>query len=764
MPLAAEKELSCFRISINGIVQGVGFRPFIYRLAHEMNLKGTVLNSGNGIEIEVENSEAILKKFIKRIKDESPQLAKITHISNTKSSCKGYLTFSISSSERQNKPTTLISPDSSVCPDCLKEMFDPGDRRYRYPFINCTNCGPRYTIIKNIPYDRPFTSMSVFEMCPQCSAEYSNPLDRRFHAQPNACPQCGPELVLAEKGNERIATDDPISETIKLLKQGSILAIRGIGGFHLAADPQNNQTIRILRERKGRAGKPFALMADSLDTIKKHCYVSPADEKLLTDVKRPIVLLKKKNHISIADDVAPKNKYLGFMLPYSPIHFLLFSEDINVLIMTSANYSDEPIAIKNDEALERLGNIADYFLFHDREIIQRCDDSICRIVMDNTFVIRRSRGFVPEPVFIDKSLPEVILGCGGELKNTIALGYENKVFLSQHIGDLDNPSAYNFFKESIDLFKKIFEKEPSCIAYDMHPEYLSSKWAKQQAMKTIPIQHHHAHLASVMTDNAISEPTIGLILDGTGYGADGTIWGGEILIGDFFGFERFAWLEPFALLGGEAGIKQPWRLAFSILYKVYGDDFINLSLPVLNEFSPKELKRYITVLQKGINTPLTSSCGRLFDAVSSLLNICNLVTYEAQAAIELEMTADPENKAIYPQVFEKINPEGPINTNMLIQELVNDHLNKKPVEVISSMFHNTLAEIFTKVIISARQKTGINRVGLSGGVFQNVLFFSKIYSLLQKSDFEVLIHKNVPCNDGGLALGQTVIAGALINK
>ncbi|UCC78778.1 MAG: carbamoyltransferase HypF [Candidatus Zixiibacteriota bacterium] len=749
------------RIQVNGIVQGVGFRPFVYRLANELNLAGFVINSSEGVDIEIEGTKKKIDEFYSRLRSEAPVLSQITESGITEIESSGDDKFIIKQSKKDSLPTTLISPDIAICYNCLQELFDPDDRRYRYPFINCTNCGPRYTIVENIPYDRPKTSMKVFPMCEVCLKEYNDPANRRFHAQPNACPVCGPQLTLYNR-DAKIETEDPLKEVINLLRNGKIVAIRGIGGFHLAVDAYNNDAILELRKRKGRAEKPFALMAPDPASIKKFCLVSEYEERLLTEYTRPIVLLGKKAGCALAESIAPNNNYLGFMLAYSPLHHLLLRENFEALVMTSGNYSEEPIAISNDEALVRLRPLADYFLLHDREILQRCDDSIARTQHSKGRMIRRARGYVPRPVFLQESLIKKILAVGGELKNTIALSRGNTVFLSQHIGDLDNPSAYSFFENSIEHLKSILEIEPELIACDLHPEYLSTKWAKKQnELPAVEVQHHHAHLVSVMVENGVTDKTAGIIYDGTGYGTDGTIWGGEILLGDATGYERLFHLEPVPMPGGTAAIQNPWRMALSYLYKTYGPEFINLDLPFLKKIDTSDIKIFIQMLEKNINSPLTSSCGRLFDAVSAILGIRYSIDFEAQAAIELEMRVNEECDDYYENAVPNLSSGVSITTISLIKAVVDSFLKGEEVGIISAKFHKTLAEISVKAAKLIREKYKIDTIGLSGGVFQNHYFFNFLCERLNSDGFDVITHSQVPTNDGGLALGQVVIADTL---
>lgn len=747
-----------YRFHINGIVQGVGFRPFVYRLARELNLAGFVNNTSEGVLIEAQGPLENLDTFRRRLREEAPPLSRIVDFALKEIPPSHDDGFSIIESDDNASASTLIAPDMSVCADCLRELFDPADRRYRYPFINCTNCGPRFTITAGIPYDRPKTSMRVFPMCPDCEREYHDPGNRRFHAQPNACPVCGPKVELRDRNGDMIATDDPVQSAVDLLKAGNIVAIRGLGGFHLAVDAFNDAAVSELRRRKGRAEKPFAMMAPDIETIERFCYVEEEEKALLTAPTRPIVLLRARAETPVAPSVAPGNAYLGFMLPYTPLHYLLVRERFDALVMTSGNYSEEPIAIGNAEGLERLRPLADFFLLHDREILQRCDDSVARVVGGKTRLLRRSRGFVPVPVFVEGEFKTPVLACGGELKSAIALTRGNAVFLSQHIGDLDNPAAFKFYQHSIGYLKDILQIEPEIIAHDLHPEYLSTKWATEQGLPLVGVQHHHAHLVSVQAENGVSGKTIGIILDGTGYGTDGTIWGGEVLVGDAREFTRFAWLEPVPMPGGEAAVREPWRMAVSYLYASFGAGIEALRIPVI-ERHRGELPVMLRMIDRGVNSPVSSGCGRLFDAVSSILGIREVANYEAQPAIELEMSVDESVRAVYENALPERGAHGSFSVLPLVESVVGDLRSNVPLSRIAAMFHLTLAEIFVRLAKSAREATGLNKVALSGGVFQNVFFFNFIVTRLQGEGFEVLTHSVVPANDGGLALGQAVIAG-----
>ncbi|MEW6051203.1 MAG: carbamoyltransferase HypF [Candidatus Zixiibacteriota bacterium] len=751
------------RLSVQGIVQGVGFRPFVYRLANELQLAGFVQNDSSGVTIEIEGHPEVLDRFVGRLRSDSPPLSRLTGLSVEHISADGGTTFAIIGSKDALSPQTIIPPDIATCDDCLRELFDPTDRRFHYPLINCTNCGPRFTIVEGVPYDRPSTSMKIFPMCPACAAEYHEPTNRRFHTQPNACPACGPSLTLMD-GSGNAIPGDPIDETVRLLRAGKILAVRGVGGFHLACDPTNDTAVSELRRRKGRAEKPFALMAPSLDSVRKFCDVSTDESTLLCDYRRPIVLLRAKTGHKLSGLAAPGNPFLGFMLAYSPLHHLLLRGNFDALIMTSGNFAEEPIAIGCEEALERLAPLADYFLLHDREILQRCDDSIMRIASGSPRLIRRARGFVPEPVFLKSDLHRPTLAVGGELKNTVALGRNDVVFLSQHIGDLDNPSALGFFEHCMAHLKSILGITPELIACDLHPEYLSTKWAAKQGLKCVQVQHHHAHLVSVMAENGVSERTIGIILDGTGYGTDGTIWGGEVLVGDAADFERFAWLAPVPMPGRTAAIRQPWRMALAYLQYAYGDDFRALDVPLLNEIPATHRDTVLQAITRHINSPLTSSCGRLFDGIAAILGTRNEVTFEAQAAMELEFLAHESKSAMPGNMPVLVTARGPLDFRHLIRTVVEGIARDVHRRDLAHAFHVGLVELFLKAATAARQETDIKRVALSGGVYQNLLFFEEMVRRLREEQFEILTHVQVPTNDGGLALGQIVAANAMASR
>ncbi|MBW2317186.1 MAG: carbamoyltransferase HypF [Deltaproteobacteria bacterium] len=747
---------------IKGIVQGVGFRPFIYNLALANNVKGFVSNTSQGVYIEAEGVRESLDAFLSAIPEEKPPLALIVSIETAEQPTKKYSDFTIQKSESQEQRRTLISPDVCVCGDCLTELFDPNDRRYGYPFINCTNCGPRYTIIKDIPYDRPFTAMKHFKMCPACQTEYDDPGNRRFHAQPNACWDCGPIVRMWDREKQEVYADDPIGHARALLKEGKIVAVKGLGGFHLAVDATNNEAVKRLRERKHREEKPLAVMVAKLEHIKQFARVSEGEKQLLNSIQRPIVLLEKLANDKIAEEVSPRNRNYGVMLAYTPLHYLLLQGDeLSALVMTSANISEEPIAIDNGEAFEHLRNIADYFLNHNRDIYLRSDDSITRVVDEIPRQIRRSRGYVPIPTFVKDAL-EPILACGAEWKNTICLTRGDQAFLSQHIGDLENLETLNFFEMTVNHLKRILEIEPEIIAYDLHPDYLSTQYAlKQTSMVRIGIQHHHAHVVSAMAENGLTGPVIGIALDGTGYGTDGHIWGGEVMVVEPHRFERYGHFAYVPMPGGAAAIKKPWRMAVSSLYDAFGEAFIEMNLPFLKSIPKERLKILIAMIEKGVNTPLTSSCGRLFDSVAALTGVRNYVAYEGQAAVELEAMADGDMERVYAFEIQKTSDVEQFLTEPIIRAVAEDVREGCSQGLISATFHNTLVALFLEVCQRARTTHGLSQVVLSGGCFQNARLLVQLTRALETDGFEVYGQAAVPCNDGGIALGQAVAADAM---
>ena len=754
--------LSLARISVKGVVQGVGFRPFVYQLATGHDLRGWVCNTSEDVKIEVEGEAKDIDLFLLKLKEQAPPVSHIEEITVTREKPVGYDKFEIRHSVAEEGKYQLVSPDIATCPDCLREIFDPSDRRYLYPFTNCTNCGPRFTIITDIPYDRPNTTMTPFKMCPECRREYEDPLNRRFHAQPNACPVCGPQLELIDAEGNAAACDDIIATASELLKKGKIIAVKGLGGFLLACDATSREAVTRLRQRKNRPSKPLAIMAASPDEARQYCHINNKEAEILAATGSPIVLLKWKENTPIVSEVAPGLKYLGVMLPYTPLHHILLRRAELPLVMTSGNISEEPIAKDNDEAIHRLGGIADYFLMHNRDIYARYDDSVMLEENDTPQFARRARGYAPYPV----SLPfqsRQILGCGAEEKNTFCLTRDNFAFVSQHIGDMENMETLGHFTNTIELYEKLFRIKPEIIAHDLHPEYLPTKFAKELAsqngkIRLVGVQHHHAHIASCMADNRLEEPVIGVAFDGTGYGSDGNIWGGEFMTADYKQISRMAHLEYLPLPGGAAAIKKPYRTAIGYLHALGID--IDMKLPFLENIDPTEIDVIKNQIDKGINATLTSSMGRLFDAVSALIGVRDVIEYEAQAAIDLEtqaMTAGDET-GLYP--FSMVEQDGVtiIKIRDLITTIISNISRAVPEAVIAARFHNTVARMILDLCQLISTKTGIGKVALSGGVFQNRLLLRKVTTLFDCTDLEVYTHRQVPCNDGGISLGQVVIA------
>ena len=748
------------RIEVSGIVQGVGFRPYVYRLASEHSLAGHIRNTSAGVTIELQGSAASVEGFLARLPKEAPPLAHITGIHVEEIPCSGNTRFEILESERDESVRTLISPDVAVCEDCLRELFDPSDRRYRYPFINCTNCGPRFTIVRSIPYDRPLTSMAGFKMCSDCQAEYDDPRNRRFHAQPNACWKCGPRVELWNQKGEIIPADDPIARAAKLLSDGKIVAIKGLGGFHLAADATNPVAVELLRARKLRVEKPFAVMVPDAATAQEFCEVNEAARGALESPQRPIVIMRGKRGCLIAGQVAPRNHDLGLFLPYTPLHHLLFAEgNFRALVMTSANRSEEPIAIDNKEAVKCLRDLADSLLVHNRDILWRCDDSVVRPAAGKIRQMRRSRGFVPVPVFLHEDVSPT-LAVGGELKNTICLAKGRHAFLSQHIGDLENLESYEFFKDVIAHLQSILEIEPQIVACDLHPDYFSTKWAlAQKGARLVGVQHHHAHIASCMAENHLDGRVIGLSLDGTGYGTDGRIWGGEVLVADYSGFERAAHFDYVPMPGGAKAIQEPWRMAVAYLAHHWGRDFLKLPIAFVSQLNEREVDTILQMMARKVNSPLTSSCGRLFDAVAALVGLRTHVNYEGQAAIELEAAiADSSDALAYPVDLKSEGNEWILETRPLFEQLIEDLRQKVAVGAISRRFHNGLVEAFVHLAVKLRERHGLDRVCMGGGTFQNVFLSENLRTRLETLGFKVFTQSEVPPGDGGLSLGQIMVA------
>jgi hydrogenase maturation protein HypF len=744
------------KIIVEGIVQGVGFRPFIYQLAKRLALAGSVCNDTRGVTIEVEGEPELLDRFVAAIQHEKPPLAVIQSLHVDVVPLKGCAGFSILQSAADGVRRAQISPDTFVCDDCLTELFDVRDRRYRYPFINCTNCGPRYTIVTGIPYDRPLTTMADFPLCAECQNEYDDPASRRFHAQPNACPECGPQLQLLDASGQALDSQDPLEETLRRLGEGQIVAIKGLGGYHLAVDATNPDAVQELRRRKQRDEKPFALMARSLEVIKRLALLSDDEARLLQGVERPIVLLQKKDAHNLAENIAPDNRYFGVMLPYTPLHHLLLQDEFEVLVMTSANLSDEPIAFEDHEAFQRLSSIADAFLVHNRRIHTRTDDSIARVMADRPLLLRRSRGFVPRAIALPREAPS-ILAVGAELKNTLCLTRGDRAFLSQHVGDLKNLEVYASFKKTIEHLQSILEASPERVAHDQHPDYYSTRYALEESgLEPVAVQHHHAHLASCLAEHGVEGPAIGIIFDGIGYGDDGNVWGGEFLVGDLCGYERLGHFRYQPMPGGDLATKEPWRMALSYLLSAYGETPEGVN--AFEGLDGNELRLVSQATLKRINAPLTSSCGRLFDAVAALLGLRQRVSFEGQAAMQLEMLSDPSQSKSYPYLLSEDGGRLIFDPLPMIDAIVKDCSEGRPVAEIGGRFHVSLALMIEEVCSQVRDKTGLAQVVLSGGVFQNCLLTEMTLPCLARSGFKVLTHSLVPPNDGGIALGQAAVA------
>lgn len=796
--ISQDSGLQGIQVHVEGIVQGVGFRPFVYSLARRLELTGWVRNTSAGVDIALDGSAAALQAFIAALPVEAPALARIDVLDATARPPDGFTDFEIIESQAVEAAFQPISPDVSICPDCLRELFDPADRRYRYPFINCTNCGPRFTIIQDIPYDRPKTTMAAFPMCPSCEREYRDPLDRRFHAQPVACPECGPqvwlELSVAQSGvPEPVERGDAAIQTVRaLLRQGKIVAIKGLGGFHLACDATNPKAVAELRRRKLRVDKPFALMAADRGMVEAHCWVSPLEAALIERRERPIILLRRREDSPVAVEVAPGQNTLGFMLPYTPLHYLLFSAEVDQgggeprldlppLVMTSANLSEEPICTDNAEARRRLATLADAFLMHDRLIHTRCDDSVARMfpptldeltaggglkpgAANTLYLMRRARGYAPDPLRLAVDAPP-LLAAGAELKNTFCLTRGRYAFLSHHIGDLENYETLQAFEDGVAHFERLFRIQPELIAYDLHPNYMATRYALERAgrenLPAVGVQHHHAHIAACMAENGLSgeQRVIGAAFDGTGYGADGAVWGGEFLLADYRDYQRAYHLKYTLLPGGDRAAREPWRMALAWLHSAglpWDDD-----LPPVRHAAEMAARSGIQPtaalrrqLETGLNSPQTSSMGRLFDAVAALAGVRQIVSYEAQAAIELEALASGREPAFYPF---QING-GIIDPTPMLAALIDDLRHNVALPVISTRFHAGVARMTLDVCLELRHSHGLNDVALSGGVWQNTFLLALTVGLLQQEKFHVHLHRQAPANDGGLALGQAAVA------
>jgi hydrogenase maturation protein HypF len=752
-------------IAINGIVQGVGFRPHVYGLATRLCLRGFIKNVSGGVLIEVEGEPHSLDRFLAELTAHPPPLARIDELRWSSRPVRGDSVFRIESSRRDDDSPIFLSPDVATCDDCLAELFDPRDRRYLYPFLNCTNCGPRLTIITGSPYDRERTSMASFAMCPECRAEYEDPTNRRFHAQPTACPACGPRLRLLDEAGRIVTAVDPLAGAVDALRRGRIGAIKGLGGYHLACLAGHAAAVGELRRRKHRDEKPLALMVRDLDAARALCEVSPSEGSLLVSPRRPIVLSRRRPGAPVAEEVSPGNPWLGLMLPYTPLHHLLLRElDGLPLVMTSGNRCDEPIAYDDRDALERLTGIADFFLAHDRPIHLRCDDSVTRVVAGMELPIRRSRGEAPRPIRLPIACGRPTLALGGQLKATFALGRGRNAFLSHHIGDLDHYDAFRAYEEAVAHYERLFDLNPGCLVHDMHPDYASTRYAEEHAgaLPTIAVQHHHAHMASCMAENGLDEPVIGVAFDGTGYGTDGTIWGGEVLVGDYLGFRRAAHLRPVVLPGGEQAIREPWRMAAAYLLDAGRD----LS-PLPDSVAPAMIRTVERMVARRFNSPATTSAGRLFDAVAALAGVRPRVSYEGQAAIELEWLATGvEPDGAYPFEIVAARQDGTaanplvLDLRPMIVEIAEGVGRGMERAVIARRFHSTMVEAIAGVCVRLRSETGLEAVVLSGGVFLNALLTAEVVTRLEGEGFRVYRHRQAPPNDGGLCLGQLAVAAA----
>jgi hydrogenase maturation protein HypF len=788
-------------ITLSGVVQGVGFRPFVHRLARECGLSGTVRNFSGGVDIRVEGPNDQVERFYRRIFREAPPLARITDQRRRTAPVHGFTDFTVEQSFQEEERFVLVPPDIAICDNCLAELMDPSDRRHRYPFINCTDCGPRFTIIRDMPYDRPMTTMADFVMCRRCREEYGDIEHRRYHTQPNACQECGPHLFLHQDGQAEVHGERAIRETLVHLNNGKIVAVRGLGGFHLCCDAGNTQAVEELRRRKQRPAKPLAVMMANLETVRACCYLSPEEGEELNSPQRPIVVLRRRTQARISPAVAPGNDTLGVMLPYAPVHHLLLSGDLRALVATSANHSDQPLICDNGEAMDKLSAIADAFLLHNREIHTRCDDSIVRIMDQQPVLLRRARGYAPMPVGLPLDGPPV-LACGPELKNTFCLTREDQAFLSQHIGDLKNLETFQFYRQMIGRFEQLFRIRPEVVAHDLHPQYLSTRYARRRSegsaennirreagpterdarsvdgsmpsLQTVAVQHHHAHVAACLADNGVEEgAVIGVVFDGMGYGADGHIWGAEFLVADYGGFRRRGQLKYMPLPGGDVANRQPWRMALSYLYDLYGKEaasrarrlFQNGEQPLngadgLLRENDKILTAVVRMREQGVNSPLASSMGRLFDAVSSLVGLCQENTYEGQAAVRLEVAARGASNRVSGYPWKLTEQDGRLiaDPGPMITDILDDLARGRPKAEIARRFHRSVVDLVVRCCRWIRQKEGLNQVALTGGSFQNAILAEETVHRLRRGGFQVLTHRRVPPNDGGLALGQAAVA------
>lgn len=762
-------------IHVRGTVQGVGFRPFIYNLALRCAITGSVINSGDGVIVTAFADTDVLDRFIAEIRDQAPPLSTISSISHH-----GITTdvipadFRIFASSTSGTATTAIPPDVAICDDCLRELLSPADNRFSYPFINCTNCGPRFTIVESIPYDRPKTSMKVFPMCPSCDKEYHDPTNRRFHAQPNACPDCGPRVFFCEKNGTELESNDPVADATQALNSGEVIGLRGLGGFHLVVDATSADAVAKLRQRKNRPDKPLAVMVEDLEQAQKICHLSQDEADILSSPAHPIVLLTIRNPALLAHNLAPGISELGLMLPYTPLHHLLFRQQScpDVLVMTSGNLSGNPICTGNEEGIEKLSQIVDHFLLHDRDIVTRVDDSVVRIIGETPHILRRARGFVPAPLPIEADLPP-ILGCGAGLKNTFCLGRGNALFPSQHIGDLDNLEVYDFYQESIDHMQKLLQLTPEAVACDLHPDYLSSRYAEERGLPLYRVQHHHAHATAVMAEYGLQEDVLAVILDGTGLGDDNTIWGGEFFQCDLTRYKRLGHLSHLPLPGGDKAAQEPWRMALSALFAMGGSEALQAgALPTsLGKIDPSGRKIVASMLENGFNSPLSSSCGRLFDSISGLLGLRQRISFEGQAAMELEALARqmvspnwiknylPNSHTDLSDLVQKKAEKWEISSPEFVKMLLLGMKQGESAQSLALQFHAAFVYAITKLVEYLHQSTGINKVVLGGGCFQNSLLLQGTTERLLKLGFSVYSGSLLPANDGSISTGQTITGG-----
>ncbi len=746
------------RIEIRGTVQGVGFRPWVYRLAREQALGGRVWNHSTGVTIEVFGRSDSVGLFVEQLGHDMPPAATITSLDTETVPMEPVDGFEIVESTASTGRVVSIPPDLATCPDCLQEIFDPNNRRFRYAFTNCTNCGPRFTISKDVPYDRSTTTMARFTMCSACQQEYDSPTDRRFHAQPNACPDCGPRLRVLGPTGAAISKDDPIAMAGRAIRCDFIVAVKGLGGFHLACDATSSTAVKRLRERKRRDEKPFAVMVPDLAAAEELAFLSDAEKALLCSPARPIVLVRRKPDASLAPEIAPHNRLVGVMLPYTPLHHLLLAQLGIPLVMTSGNLSEEPIARDNDEAVERLGEIADIFLVHDRDIESTCDDSVTRVIADAPVVLRRSRGWVPQGIALSRDVETPVLAAGAHLKNTFCIAEGGTAWLGPHIGDLENLETFGYYEEAIERMKRFLRIEPAIVAHDLHPEYLSTRYAEGLGgVRLVGVQHHHAHIAAAMAEHRFEGPVIGVAYDGTGYGTDGTAWGGEIMLADYQGFERVATFRPIPLAGSHAAISQVWRIALALLDDAFDGEPPLHAIPLFRHMPRRGIEVVRTMIEKKVNVPMAHGVGRYFDGIGAMVLGRPDSRYESQVALELNMAADPTETRRYPIIVHEGSVPWQIDLRPLVRAVVEDIINGVSQATIAGRFHNTIAEATSEIVRDLSFHTGAIPVVLTGGCFQNALLAERTVRNIANGH----LHRNVPPGDGGLALGQALVADAL---